>query len=395
MERLQRIHRNLVKRTPSKIKRFLLDEIDWNSRLISIRGARGAGKTTLLLQHIREKHGLKTNALYITLDDIFFETARLVEFAEKFVGLGGTHLYLDEVHKYQFWSKDLKLIYDYHPNLHVIFTGSSALNIYKGDSDLSRRVIAYDLPGLSFREYLSFEYDSHLQVIPMEQLLKGDVLLDLPDKLDLNKAFRDYLKFGYYPFYLEGKTIYEEKLRNVVNLVLETDLPAIENISYQSIHKLKKLLAILSGIVPFTPNVTRLAHDVGVSRDSLLKYLSWLKRANIIHTLVSASKGLGPLTKPDKVFLDNPNLCFALGQRTPDPGNLRETFFMNQLSVKHRVNTPKYGDFILDDKYVFEVGGPSKTEAQIKGVPQSFVASDGILFKKGNKIPLWHFGFTY
>ena len=395
MKRLHKRHEKLVKGVSTNIQRYLLKEIDWKNRLISITGARGAGKTTLLLQHIKERHGLETDTLYVILDDIFFETTRLIEFAETFVEEGGKYLYLDEVHKYKYWSKDLKLIYDYHPELYIVFTGSSALNIYKGESDLSRRVVAYELCGLSFREFIKFEYSIDIPIFTIEQLLHSNVLTDLPDKIDILKAFNNYLKYGYYPFYLEGKKPYGERLRNILNLVLETDLPAIENINYQSIHKLKRLLSILSGIVPFTPNISRLALDVGVSRDILLKYFSWLERAKIILTLASASKGMGPLTKPDKVFLNNTNLCYALGQFEPDIGNLRETFFINQLSVKHQVNTPKYGDFIVNDSWVFEVGGPSKTRTQLRGVPESFVATDGILYKKANKIPLWYFGLTY
>ena len=395
MERLQKIHRNLLRNTRVSIRRYLNSEIAWEKRLISITGARGAGKTTLLLQRIKEVHGLQDHALYVTLDDIYFETTRLVEFADTFVENGGTHLYLDEVHKYQYWSKDLKLIYDYYPKLKIVFTGSSALNIYKGDSDLSRRAVAYKLAGLSFREFLLFDKGIDIPVMSLDQLLHSESLNDLPDKIDVLSSFKEYLSYGYYPFYLDGKSTYGESLRNIVNLVLETDLPAVENITYQSIHKIRRLLSILTAMVPFTPNISRLAQDLGTSRDVLLKYFSWLERVRIIHTLVSASKGMGPLTKPDKIYLDNTNLCYTLGDGNPDLGNLRETFFMNQLSVKHKVNTPKYGDFIVDEKYVFEVGGPSKTHAQIKGVPQAYVAADGILYRKGRKVPLWYFGFRY
>ena len=392
MERLRKIHEQLVSGVSTKINRYLLKEFDWKMHLIAIMGARGVGKTTLLLQHIKKTHGLDACALYVTLDDIYFETNRLVEFANTFIESGGTHLYLDEVHKYQYWSKDLKLIYDYYPNLYVVFTGSSVLN---GDSDLSRRAVAYNLSGLSFREFINFEYGIHLPTFSIEQILDSDILSELPDKINILDAFKNYLEFGYYPFYIEGKKVYAERLRNIVNLVIETDLPATQNINYQSIHKLKRLLAILSQMVPFTPNISRLAQDVGISRDILLKYLSWLERAKIIHSLKSASKGMGPLTKPDKIFLNNTNICYALGETTPDLGNLRETFFMNQLAVKYAVSTPRYGDFMIDNKWVFEVGGPSKTGGQLKGIPQSFIAADGILFKKENKIPLWHLGFTY
>ena len=396
MDRLRNIHTQLVENAPDSIRRYLLDEIEWDKRLIAISGARGTGKTTLLLQHIKENYGSgDPQALYITLDDIYFETVRLIEFAEAFTQQGGTHLYVDEVHKYPFWSKDLKLMYDYYPALQVVFTGSSALNIYKGDSDLSRRAVSYKLSGLSFRAFLKFEYDLDIPTYSLAQILASDGLQELPDTIDILQAFGEYLQFGFYPFYLEGRNIYSERLRIITNLVLETDLPAIQNISFQSIHKLKRLLSILTGLVPFTPNISKLAKEVGVARDILMKYLFWLEQASIIHSLKSASKGMGPLRKPDKIFLNNPNLCYALGKLNPDPGNLRETFFMNQLSVKHEVTTPRYGDFLVDSNFVFEVGGPNKSPRQIQGVPQSFLALDGILYKKGNKIPLWHFGFLY
>ena len=396
MQRLQTIHQQLVDNAPYNIRRYLIDEIEWDKQLISITGARGSGKTTLLLQHIKENFGSKDDkVLYTTLDDIYFEKARLIEFAEDFVKKGGTHLYLDEVHKYPHWSKDLKLMYDYYPTLKVVFTGSSALNIYKGDSDLSRRAVGYTLSGLSFRAYLRFEHGLILPKLTLDQILYEDRLSNLPEKIDILQTFKAYLQWGFYPFFLEGKNIYSERLRIIANLVLETDLPAIQQITYQTIHKLKRLLSILTAMVPFTPNITQLAREVGVARDILLNYISWLERASMIQTLRSASKGMGPLRKPDKIFLNNPNLCYALGDNTPDRGNLRETFFMNQLSVKHQVTTPKYGDFLVDNSYVFEVGGASKTFSQLKGVPSSFIAADDILHKKGRIIPLWHFGFTY
>lgn len=396
MQRLRKIHQQLVNNIPYNIRRYLMDEIEWDKQLISITGARGSGKTTLLLQHIKENFGPDDDrVLYATLDDIYFEKARLIEFVEDFVKKGGTHLYLDEVHKYPYWSKDLKLVYDYYPKLQVVFTGSSALNIYKGESDLSRRAISYKLSGLSFRAYLRFEHNLVLPTLSLEKILHSEVLIELPDKIDVLTVFNEYLRWGFYPFFLEGKNVYLERLRIISNLVLETDLPAIQNINYQTIHKLKRLLSVLTGMVPFTPNISQLAREVGVARDILLNYLSWLERASMIHSLRSATKGMGPLKKPDKIFLNNPNLCYALGDSDPDLGNLRETFFMNQLSVKYQVSTPKYGDFLVDNSYVFEVGGPNKTFRQLVGVPNSFVAADGILFKKGRTIPLWQLGFTY
>ncbi len=386
----------MVRRVPAEFTRYIFNEIDWEDKLIGISGARGSGKTVLLLQYLK-KLPKSVNSMYISLDDIFFSKNKLVFFAEDFQKTGGEYLLIDEVHKYPNWSQEIKNIYDSIPDLKIIFTSSSALEIYRGSHDLSRRAIVYNLHGLSFREFLQLKYKKSFPVLTLDQILssKNDIYDLILSEIKPLALFPEYLESGYYPFFMNTKSSYLKQLINTVNLVVESDLPAIHNIDFTSIIKIKKLLAVLSRITPFKPNIEKLAKQTETSRDTLLKYLYYLEKAGIIIRLSRDTFGINYLNKPDKIFLNNTNLAFALADQHPDTGNLRETFFINQLSVNHTVTYPEKGDFLIDQKYLFEIGGKSKTRKQIQGIKDSFVVSDNIDYRFENKIPLWIFGFMY
>lgn len=398
METLISTYRKLIAMEKSSFKRYLHDEIDWNERLNSIVGARGTGKTTMLLQHIRDNFPDKEKAVYVSLDNLWFSRNRLIDFAEQFSMYGGTHLFIDEVHKYPDWSIELKNCYDNFPELKIVFTGSSVLEIYKSDVDLSRRAVKYDLHGLSFREFLSLENVLDIEPFSLDDILKNHVEIadEIRQKLRILPHFKRYLQHGYYPIYKEGLRNYFLKLQNVVNTTIEKDLPSIEKIDYIGVHNVKKLLMILASLVPFSPNIEKLSGEMKLNRASTLKYLHYLDKTMMTNQLLVPNKGMSLLTKPEKVYLNNSNLIFALSaDAKPNEGNIRETFFLNQLKVKHKVNVPKAGDFLVGGKYIFEVGGRGKTFTQIRNIPESFVAADDIEIGIGNKIPLWLFGLIY
>jgi predicted AAA+ superfamily ATPase len=377
--------------------RYIYDLIDWDSRLIGITGPRGAGKTTLMLQYIKENFSDRNKALYVSLDNIWFTKNSLIDLAEQFYNYGGTHLFLDEVHRYPNWSIEIKNIYDSYPGMHIVFTGSSMLRIFQSNGDLSRRAIDYYLAGLSFREYLAFERQLDFPAVSLSDILNnhGSIAGEIASKIKILPEFKKYLEYGYYPFYKEGLKTYLSRLQNVVNTVLDSDLPAIENIEYITIQKIKKLLMILSSLVPYTPNINQLSNDIESNRANTLKYLGYLQRAGLINTFSSSQKGMGLLTKPDKIYLDNTNLLYALTNTTVNTGNVRETFFANQLSVRHSLNTVQQGDFQADNRWIFEIGGAKKSFAQIKDLQDSYTVIDEIETGYGNRIPLWLFGFTY
>ncbi|MDR0833469.1 MAG: AAA family ATPase [Candidatus Symbiothrix sp.] len=377
--------------------RYIYDSIDWDSRLICITGPRGTGKTTLMLQYIKENFLNRDKALYVSLDNIWFTQNSLIDLAEKFYNYGGTHLFIDEVHRYPTWSIEIKNIYDSFPDMHVVFTGSSILKIYQSGADLSRRVINYNLSGLSFREYLLFEHKLDFPVISLIDLLKNhaSIASEITSKVKILPEFKRYLEYGYYPFYKEGLKTYLSRLQNVVNTILDSDLPAVEPVEYATIQKIKKMLMILSSLVPYTPNINQLSGEIESNRANTIKYLGYLERAGLIKMLSLYQKGMGLLTKPEKIYLDNTNLLYALTNIHVNIGNVRETFFANQLSVKHAINTSKQGDFQVDGKWLFEIGGSRKTFDQIKDLEDSYIAVDEVETGHGHKIPLWLFGFTY
>lgn len=397
MDRLKQISESRVLRVQTTFTRFLMDEISSGERMTGISGARGAGKTTLLLQYMKLRLPSDSFALYVSLDDIYFAEHPLIYFAEEFYKKGGEFLFLDEVHKYPDWSRELKNIYDNLPELKVVFTSSSALDIYKGAFDLSRRALVYKLPGLSLREFIELKYQIIFPVFTLEQILNEskNIIPEILKKIRPLKYFEEYLKYGYYPFSIESEKKYYERLTSILNLVLENDLRTIFNIDYSAIMKIKKMLAVLSRIVPYKPNIEKLAEQADTTRDSLLKYLFYLEKAEVVKWLSKDTFGINYLNKPDKLYLNNTNLMLALSNEKPDKGNIRETFLLNQLSVKHTVSYPEKGDFLINGKYIIEVGGSSKKTKQIAGLEMAYIAVDDVEFPDGKKIPLWLFGFLY
>lgn len=304
---------------------------------------------------------------------------------------------MDEVHKYKNWSQEIKSCYDYFSNLKLVVTGSSTLEIYKGKADLSRRAVQYIMPGMSLREFIELKYQLRFPVFMLEDVLTRaqEIIPEILEKIKPVRLFEEYLEYGYYPFFIEGEDAFNGKLRQTVNQVVETDLPAAAPIEFSAVHNIKKLLSILAEIVPYKPNIVKLSQQVGISRETLIRYLYLLENADLISLLQPDAHGISKMNKPDKVFLNNPNLIRALAPGHVNPGTVRETFFLNQLKAFHLVTASHKGDFMVDNKYVFEVGGHRKSNKQITGLENAFVAADNIEFARGNKIPLWLFGFLY
>jgi len=397
MENLYANYRKRIDSEKSFYLRYLHNDIDWNERMIGIIGARGAGKTTLMIQHIRETFTDRNNALYVSLDNLWFSNHSLTELCDHFCAFGGSHIFIDEIHRYPNWAIELKNIYDNYPELHIVFTGSSILEIYKSDADLSRRAMKHELHGLSFREYLALENVMDIKPFSLEEILRNhtNIASDISSTVKILPLFKAYLEHGYYPFYRESIKNYSSKLENVVNTIIEIDLPSIEKIDYNGVFNIKKLLMILASLVPYTPNIEKLSNEMNLNRASTLKYLTYLNKAELINVLLPTNKGMSMLTKPEKIYLNNTNLLYALTSARVDEGNVRETFFMNQLMVGHKVSVAKKGDFLIDGKYTIEVGGKNKSFDQIKDLADSFVVADNLEIGWGNKIPLWLFGFCY
>jgi len=387
----------LVQDTNISFIRYLYQNIEWNNRLIGIVGAKGTGKTTLLLQHIKQNFDEKSKALYVSLDDIWFSTHTLSELAEQFYLLGGTHLFLDEVHKYKNWDIEIKNIYDSYRSLNIVFTGSSMLEIFEASVDFSRRAIVYELRGLSFREFLQYEYNVSLKSYSLQEIIDNhrNIVFEIIDKIKIIPAFKAYLEHGYYPYYKESLSTYPFRIEQAINKTLKEDIPAIEDIEYATILKIKKMLGIIGELVPFTPNVSQLSGSIEISRNALVKYLYLLDRAGILMCINEPAPSLETLSKPQKIYLDNTNIINSLSFDNKNTGNERETFFANQLRAKHKVNTAKSGDFTIDEKIIFEVGGKNKGNSQIKGIANAYIAADNIENGFANKIPLWLFGFLY
>ncbi len=397
MESLMNIFSARYARTSTAFVRGLEKEIEWDYPLIGIRGARGVGKTTLLLQHIKLHHKVDGTVLYATADNIWFNAHSIYELASQFAQKGGRYLFLDEVHKYPNWSQELKNIYDDLPELHVAFTGSSLLEILNSRSDLSRRAVVYEMQGFSFREYLNWTQGLNLPIVDVPALLDNhvDVAMSILGEVKALAHFENYLRHGYYPFYKESPSLYYTRLAEVVNMVLEVELPQLREVETAYIPKIKQLLYIIAESVPFTPNVTKLSERIGMSRGALLSYMNALHESRITFSLQKGSQGISRLQKPDKLYLDNTNLSFALIGKEPDKGNLRETFFANQLRYAHQVELSPSSDFIIDGKYTFEVGGQGKGKKQIEGLDDAYIVVDDTEYGYANRIPLWLFGFLY
>lgn len=397
MDKLFELFVSIVNNLEFNFKRYLIEKKDWSSRLTAVTGARGVGKTVMMLQHIRDSYELNEKVLYASMDNIYFSANTLSDLADEFVKNGGEFLFLDEVHKYPDWSIEIKNLYDNYPNLKIVFSGSSILNINKGYADLSRRAVSFLMQGMSFREYLLLEKGIDFHVVSLEDIINNhiDISRNICREIKPIAEFKNYLKYGYYPYYRENKDLYHQKLMNTLNVIIESDLPSVHPIEYKNINKLKKLIYVISSSVPFKANVTKLAERIGVSRNTILMFFDFLEQAQIINYLNTPQKGLGRLTKPEKIYMNNTNQMFAISKEAVNKGNLRETFFFNQISANHKVNLPKKGDFLIDEHFTFEIGGKNKTDRQIKGMPDSCIAMDDIEFGYKNTIPLWLFGFLY
>ena len=382
--------------TSLKFKRYLYDKINWETRLIGIKGARGVGKTTLMLQHIKEHFPKANETLYVSLDNLWFKTHTLEELVAYEYAHGVTHLFLDEVHKYPDWSITIKNLYDTYNDLYIVYTGSSMLEIDHSKVDLSRRQTLYTLRGLSLREYMEFEGVLTTTPITLNDLLERhiEIAFDLFQQTKVLKHFSKYLESGYYPFYKDAKKDYLIQLAEVANLVIDTDLPAVEEVTYGTVQKTKTLLMLIAQNLPLMPNINKLTVQLETGRDLCLKMLYALDRAELILLLTQKIKDYKHMIAPEKIYLNNTNLMKAIAPVT-DIGTIRETFFANQVSSVADITMPKKGDFMLDGKWLFEVGGQSKTFDQIANIPNSFLAIDETEVGIGNKIPLWMFGLLY
>ena len=389
MRTLYQKYETLLQNTTTDFKRYLYKKVSWDSRMIGIIGARGVGKTTMILQYIKENLDSK-KALYVSADDIYFGKNKLVDLADDFYKNAGEYLFIDEIHKYTDWSRELKNIYDSFPGLKVVFTGSSILDILKGSADLSRRAIIYKLQGLSFREYLIFFHHYEIDVYSLKQIINNEVKLkNIKHPLPL---FNDYLKRGYYPFGFENEM--NLRLGQTIVQTLETDIPQYANLNVGTSRKLKRLLSIIAESVPFKPNFSKIAGIINVSRNSLDDYFSYMEKAGLIGQLRNEISGIRGLGKVDKVYLDNTNIIFNLVGDKSNVGNLRETFFFNQMRVKNEVISANKTDFVIDN-YTFEIGGKNKQQKQIEKDAKSFVVKDDIEFGYRNVLPLWAFGLNY
>lgn len=384
--------------TPLVFFRYLYTEIDWNDTLIGIKGPKGCGKSTLLLQHIKQtfKGSDLQRVLYMSLDNLWFSSNDVAEIIDYHYTHGGTHVFIDEIHYYNHWQTLLKNLYDNCPGLHIVYTGSSMLQIDRHEGDLSRRQTMYTLHGLSFREFLEYENVMKISAASLETILTNHIGIatEVCGKIKVLEHFKKYLEFGYYPFYKGVHKGYYQRLQGVVNQIIEVDYPSIDEVTVSTIRKTKKLLMLLAERVPQLPKMNELYRELETDRNQGLKMLNALQRGGLLQLLSNNTKSPDQMSRPEKIYLDNPTLMYALTPQI-DTETLRETFFMNQLSQNHDVRYPSAGDFLVDKKYTFEVGGKSKSFDQIKDQENSYLAVDNIEIGRNNRIPLWMFGMIY
>jgi len=405
MEEIFRYSNQIIGNVNLRFFRYLYRQINWESRLIEILGSRGVGKTTLMLQKAYLINSEKSNqAVYISLDDKMMYNYSIVDIAGQLEQYGVKYLFLDEVHKYPSkqkgydWSAEIKNIYDRYPRMNIIYSGSSILKIYKGQGDLSRRKSTYLLSGLSFREYLEFYGIGKYPVIGLKEMLANHQGITTPitKELKIIPHFKNYLKTGYFPFFREDPDSYYSRLNTVLNVIIETDIPAVSDISFETALKLKKLLGAIASSVPYVPNLLKLRNELFIAdQRTLLKYLDYLEKAEVISTLSQKTKGNKIMQKPDKIYLANTNYMYSLAFSGEETGTIREIFFESQLSVGHSLKLPSKGDFLVDEKYLFEIGGRNKSSKQIKNIAEAYLVLDDIENGVFNQIPLWLFGFLY
>lgn len=403
MDTLFRKSDRLLANTSTDIVREKMGEIHWNSQLVTIIGAKGVGKSTLIKQYLKLNYPPgDRRVLYCSADTVDFSTRTLVELAEEFVIQGGELLAIDEIHKYKpgttDWSREIKEIYELFPDLKMIVSGSSLLRLKEGDADLSRRAVKYTMSGLSFREALRFYHDLSFPVWTLEDILAHpyDLWQMVSSKCKPVALFKEYLEKGYYPFLLEGEGEYYTKIEQVVNYIIETELPQICKVGVANVRKLQALIAMICSETPFELNANKIAATLEIGRDTVVEYLKYLGDAKVLNLLYSDKKRIGKLSKPDKVYLENPNILYALAPAKVEIGTLRETFAVDCLSEFHVVEYGKtQGDFKVDSKYTFEIGGRSKDFSQIAGMKGSYVFADDWDMPDGAKLPLWMLGFLY
>ena len=387
----------LILEAPLLFTRYLMEEINWNNRLIGIKGARGTGKTTLLLQWLKQRKYRSSEALYLSLDDMYFANHSILETGINFYVKGGKVLALDEVHKYPGWAREIKNLYDQYKELKIIFTGSSIIDISRQEGDLSRRAMMYELHGLSYREFLKLNGFLHMKPLSLDELLAPSSSLReiFPEDFRPLSQFTDYLMHGYYPFYAEDPAGYYKRLQQMIRQIVEFDMAELKGFDIRNAKKMLQLIYIITQQVPFKPNLIKLAEKSSIHRNSISNYLHFLEEARLVSLLYPAGVSIATLQKPEKIFVNNTNLMYALAAENLQTGSIRETFFYNQLKTKHQVRQSKSSDFEIDNNYTFEVGGPSKSRKQIHGVKNSYLVKDNIEFPSRNSIPLWLFGFLY
>jgi uncharacterized protein len=395
MEELIHRSRERINRVSTRYRRDELYRMDWNQRLIGITGSRGVGKTTLLLQRIRERHGLGDEALYLSLDDLYFTEHRLLDLVEDFRRGGGSFVYLDEVHKYPGWANEVKTLYDLYPDLYVVFTGSSMLELHKANADLSRRAVMYQLHGLTFRQYLGIKGLLRHDPVQLDEVLhrSNDLIMSLPDHFRPYPHFREYLRTGYLPFFLESGTWYPDLLQASTRAIVESDMAYLYNIDVRNLKSIYQLLYAVATSPPFKPNIAKISERLEISRNTVVQYLHYLAKADLLVLLSSSKKGLSSMQKPDKIYFSNPNLYYALHPGEPNTGAVRESFVLSQLRRSHDVRYPEKGDFLVDEQYLIEVGGRNKSGHQIAESPQGFIAADDLEYALGRKLPIWLFGW--
>ena len=389
MEKLFEYSKRLISGVDTTFTRYLYGQINWENKLLGIVGPRGVGKTTLVLQYIKNNLDIR-HTLYVSAEDFYFSKHRLSDVASDFVKWGGKYLFIDEIHKYPDWSNELKLIYDYHNQLKVVFTGSSVLDLKKGSSDLSRRAVLYNLQGLSFREYLMLFHQIEVPVFNLNEILSHQV--KVPQMAHPLPLFADYLKRGYYPFALEPD--FDLKLLQVVHQTLESDIPVYAGMNVSKGRQLKQLMAIIAESVPFKPNMSKISEMLTISRNNIADYLLYMEEAGMLAQLRDDTQGIRGLGKVNKVYLDNTNLVYILAGENANKGNIRETFFINQCRVHHQIVSSNVADFKIENKD-FEIGGKNKGLKQIKTAENGFLVKDDIESGFFNTIPLWYFGLMY
>ena len=398
MESLFRKHRVLISQVSEDIVRATMEKVNWETPLVAIRGSRGVGKTTLIRQYIKKKYGVNAGeALYCSVDSLYFSSHSLLDLAERFRQMGGKHLFLDEVHKYPGWSREIKEINDLWPDLKIVFTGSSLLQIFNSDADLSRRVLAYHMPGLSFREFLQFYKKLNVPVCALDEILSraDEICGEICQLCSPVMLFEEYLRVGYYPFYDGNEEEYHNRIENVINFIIDQELPSFCGVAPAYTRKLKALLLFVANHLPYEVNIAKLAAYLEINKATVLSYLSYMQRAELLYLLYSDQKSVTKMQKPDKIFLHNTNLQYAVGTEL-NVGALRECFAVSQLAENHVVEYGKEnGDFKVDGKITFEVGGKEKSFDQIADIPNTYILAANMEFPIGKKIPLWLVGLLY